>query len=125
MPAESLDDESLKTPYAFYTVLGVAREASPSEIKKAYHKLALVCHPDKNPGNEQAKARFQILQRIKDTLLDTDKRAVYDEDGVRIGASRPDSLCFGAPNFVVCVVCNLAQLIACTPYHWFACSSDN
>jgi DnaJ family protein C protein 9 len=77
-----LDEGALSSPYAFYSVMGLEKTATPSEIRKAYHKIALVCHPDKNPGNEQAKAQFQILQRIKDTLLDTDRRAVYDEEGV-------------------------------------------
>ncbi|WJX17648.1 Chaperone protein dnaJ 6 [Trifolium repens] len=62
-------------------VLGVEKTASQQEIKKAYHKLALRLHPDKNPGDEEAKAKFQQLQSVISILGDEQKRAVYDQTG--------------------------------------------
>ena len=64
-----------------YEVLGVAKEATPTEIKKAYHRMALKLHPDKNPDDPDAAKRFQTLQKVYGVLGDTDKRKVYDETG--------------------------------------------
>ncbi|KAH7373601.1 hypothetical protein KP509_17G064300 [Ceratopteris richardii] len=63
------------------TVLGVERTASHEQIRKAYHKLALRLHPDKNPGDENAKEKFQSLQNVFAILGDPEKRKVYDETG--------------------------------------------
>ncbi|XLS98361.1 hypothetical protein HN51_041096, partial [Arachis hypogaea] len=63
-------------------VLGVERTASQQEIKKAYYKLALRLHPDKNPGDEggaTAKAKFQQLKNVISILGDEEKRAIYDK----------------------------------------------
>ncbi|CAN1294717.1 Chaperone protein dnaJ 6 [Linum perenne] len=62
-------------------VLGVENTASQQEIKKAYHKLALRLHPDKNPGDEEANEKFQQLQKVMSILGDDEKRAVYDQTG--------------------------------------------
>eukprot|EP00897_Mesotaenium_endlicherianum_P000025 jgi/Mesen1/10022/ME000073S09301 len=64
-----------------YEVLGVEKSASPAEIRKAYHRMALSLHPDKNPGDESAKDKFQTLQRIFGVLSDPEKRAIYDRTG--------------------------------------------
>ncbi|KIZ07156.1 Chaperone protein dnaJ 6 [Monoraphidium neglectum] len=66
---------------SLYEVLCVDKAASQSDIKKAYYKLALQLHPDKNPGNEDAHRKFQALQRIYAVLGNPDKRALYDETG--------------------------------------------
>eukprot|EP00891_Asterochloris_glomerata_P008559 jgi/Astpho2/8559/fgenesh1_pg.00125_%23_49_t len=66
---------------SLYEVLGVARDASEGDIKKAYRKLALRLHPDKNPGDEEASAKFQSLQRIYAVLSDPQKRELYDQTG--------------------------------------------
>ncbi|CAM9003445.1 unnamed protein product [Rhodiola kirilowii] len=66
---------------SLYEILGVERAASQQEIKKAYYKLALRLHPDKNPGDEEAKEKFQQLQKVISILGDEDKRAVYDQTG--------------------------------------------
>ncbi|KAK6149184.1 hypothetical protein DH2020_016709 [Rehmannia glutinosa] len=62
-------------------ILGVEKTASQQEIKKAYYKLALRLHPDKNPDNEEAKEKFQQLQKVMSILGDEEKRAVYDQTG--------------------------------------------
>ncbi|XP_019154415.1 PREDICTED: chaperone protein dnaJ 6-like [Ipomoea nil] len=66
---------------SLYEILGVGRSASQQEIKKAYYKLALRLHPDKNPGDEEAKEKFQQLQKVIAVLGDEEKRAIYDQTG--------------------------------------------
>lgn len=66
---------------SLYEILGVERTASQQEIKKAYYKLALHLHPDKNPGDEGAKEKFQYLQKVMSILGDEEKRALYDQTG--------------------------------------------
>jgi len=65
-----------------YQVLGVARSATDAEIKKAYRKLALKWHPDKNPDNQEvAQAKFQEIGAAFDILSDPEKRKMYDQFG--------------------------------------------
>ncbi|MCI0685180.1 MAG: J domain-containing protein [Gemmataceae bacterium] len=64
-----------------YEVLGVARDASDDAIKKAYRKLARDYHPDRNPGDKQAEARFKEVQDAYDILGDSKKKAQYDRFG--------------------------------------------
>jgi molecular chaperone DnaJ len=63
----------------YYKVLGVAKDAKPEEIKKAYRKLARSNHPDQNPGNDAAERRFKDISEANDVLSDTAKRKEYDE----------------------------------------------
>src|SRR4051794_12469917 len=65
----------------FYEVLGVKRDASPDEIKKAYRQLALKNHPDKNPGNAEAEKRFKEAAEAYEVLSDQAKRQRYDRYG--------------------------------------------
>ncbi|XAR69433.1 hypothetical protein NMG60_11001005 [Bertholletia excelsa] len=74
-------DKSSSAGMSLYEVLGVEKTASQQEIKKAYYKLALRLHPDKNPGDEEAKEKFQQLQKVISILGDEEKRALYDQTG--------------------------------------------
>lgn len=65
-----------------YAILGVERTADAKALKKAYYRKALQFHPDKNPGDEDATAKFQALTLIHALLSDADRRAEYDESGL-------------------------------------------
>ncbi len=65
----------------YYDVLGVGRDADEKGLKGAYRKLAMQFHPDRNPGDPQAEARFKELNEAYDTLKDAQKRAAYDRFG--------------------------------------------
>src|SRR6476469_3500834 len=62
----------------YYKTLGVDKKATPEEIKKAYRKLARQYHPDRNPDDKQAEARFKEISQAHDVLGDPEKRAQYD-----------------------------------------------
>jgi molecular chaperone DnaJ len=73
----------------FYSTLGVQRTASDDEIKKAYRKLAMTYHPDRNNGSREAEEKFKEITEAYDVLRDPDKRAMYDrygEAGLRGGS---------------------------------------
>src|SRR5476651_2259955 len=65
----------------YYQVLGVERGASPEEVKKAYRKMAVKFHPDKNPGDKSAEEKFKELGEAYEVLSNVDKRAAYDRFG--------------------------------------------
>ena len=69
---------AVRDPYA---ALGVSKKASPEEIKKAYRKLARQYHPDRNPGDSSAEARFKEISAAYDVLGDPDKRKTHDRAG--------------------------------------------
>lgn len=71
----------------FYQILGVDRNASEDEIKKAYRKLAVKYHPDKNQGNKEAEEKFKEIAEAYDTLGDAEKKRNYDT----FGTSNPNS----------------------------------
>jgi molecular chaperone DnaJ len=65
----------------YYEVLGVDRNASAEEIKKAYKKMAIKYHPDKNPGDKEAEEKFKEVAEAYSILSDPDKKARYDQFG--------------------------------------------
>ncbi|MBW4644197.1 MAG: DnaJ domain-containing protein [Goleter apudmare HA4340-LM2] len=65
----------------YYAILGISKTASPEEIKQAFRKLARKFHPDVNPNNKQAEARFKEINEAYEVLSDPDKRKKYDQFG--------------------------------------------
>jgi curved DNA-binding protein len=84
----------------YYDILGVARDATPEAIKKAYRGLARKYHPDVNPGDKSAEAKFKEVQQANDLLTEPEKRAQYDRFGTAafegMAAAGPRT---GASNF--------------------------
>jgi len=65
----------------FYVILGVSRDADEGDIKKAYRKLAMECHPDRNNGDKASEERFKLVTEAYEVLRDPEKRAAYDRYG--------------------------------------------
>ncbi|GAC1530968.1 MAG: molecular chaperone DnaJ [Sediminibacterium sp.] len=71
----------MATKRDFYEILGVNKSASPDEIKKAYRKVAMQFHPDRNPGDKEAEEKFKEAAEAYEVLSDADKKAKYDRYG--------------------------------------------
>jgi molecular chaperone DnaJ len=71
----------MSTKRDYYEILGVGKTATPEEIKKAYRKVAIQFHPDKNPNNKEAEEKFKEAAEAYEVLSDADKRAKYDRFG--------------------------------------------
>lgn len=93
-------------PRDYYEVLGVSRNAPDKEIRSAYRKLARQYHPDRNPGDKEAEAKFKEVQHAYDVLSDSQKRAQYDQfgpgfedaaTGARPGGGRSHTFRWGGP----------------------------
>jgi len=65
----------------YYEVLGVGKDASPDDIKRSYRRMAMKYHPDKNPGNKEAEAKFKECAEAYEVLSDPDKKRQYDQFG--------------------------------------------
>ena len=65
----------------YYEVLGIEKNASKDDIKKAYRKLAVKYHPDRNPGNKEAEEKFKEATEAYEVLSDDQKRPIYDQYG--------------------------------------------
>ncbi|HEY6092941.1 MAG TPA: molecular chaperone DnaJ [Gemmatimonadales bacterium] len=79
----------------FYEVLGVAKSATEADVKKAYRKLAMECHPDRNNGDKAAEERFKLVTEAYEVLRDPQKRAAYD----RYGHEGPRAAGFSSMHF--------------------------
>ena len=77
----------MSTKRDFYEILGVTKASTPEEIKKAYRKVAIQFHPDKNPDNKEAEEKFKEAAEAYEVLSDPEKKAHYD----RYGHARPGS----------------------------------
>src|SRR5437868_1942975 len=88
----------------YYHVLGVDKKASQDEIKKAFRKLAVKHHPDKNPGDKEAENKFKLINEANEVLSDPGKRKKYDTLGENwnkyqhAGDGQPGGHPFGAGN---------------------------
>src|SRR3979411_2600970 len=65
----------------FYDILGVSKSADADELKRAYRRLAMQFHPDRNPGDQSAEHKFKDINEAYDVLKDDQKRAAYDRFG--------------------------------------------
>src|SRR5882672_370811 len=65
----------------FYEILGVGKSSTEAEIKKAYRKVAIQFHPDKNPGNKEAEEKFKEAAEAYEVLSDQEKKSHYDRFG--------------------------------------------
>lgn len=84
---------------SLYEALGVAKNASAADLKKAYRKLVQQYHPDKNPGDAEAEKRFKEIQHAYDVLSDPEKRKQYDSFGSRNGRGGPGATTFDFGDF--------------------------
>src|SRR5512139_3245557 len=73
---ESMQDKD------YYRVLGVSKDASADEIKKGYRKIAMQCHPDRNPGDRECEEKFKLASEAYEVLKDPEKRGIYDRYGI-------------------------------------------
>src|ERR1044072_6165444 len=78
----------MSTKRDYYEILTVAKTASQDEIKKAYRKVAMQFHPDRNPNNKEAEEKFKEAAEAYEVLSDPDKRAQYDRFGHSMGGNR-------------------------------------
>ena len=104
----------------YYEVLGVDRSADDATIKKAYRQLAKKYHPDANPGDKEAEAKFKEASEAYAVLSDSEKRRQYDQfghaafDGGAGGAGAGDSI-FPAWILAICLVIFLVTSSAAVP----------
>jgi molecular chaperone DnaJ len=83
----------------YYEVLGVGRNATDQELKSAYRKLALQCHPDRNPGNHEAEEKFKVINEAYGVLSNSENRSRYDRFGHAGVRSSAASGAWATPDF--------------------------
>src|SRR5438874_12296296 len=91
----------------YYKVLGVGKNASDEEIRKAYRRLARKYHPDRNSGDKQAEEKFKEVSQAHDVLSDPEKRKAYDRGAGPFGFSMPGGFDPGAFGGVGDILSNL------------------
>ncbi len=94
----NMDDNNIDKDKDYYKILGVDEKASEDEIKKAYRRMSMLHHPDKNGNTDESKQKFQELNNAYATLSDTNKRRTYDmmrKGGVGGHAGMPNMFHFG------------------------------
>ena len=99
----------------FYEVLGVSRDASASELKKAYYKLAKQYHPDVNPGDKVAEDKFKEAAEAYQVLSDDERRARYDRfghDGLRGNGGMGGGGGFGSVEDIFCFFPSTCPVVA-------------
>ena len=81
LPSDEEENKKMESKRDYYEVLGVSKDASASEIKKSYRKLAMKFHPDQNADDPGAEERFKELGEADEVLSEEEKRAAYDRYG--------------------------------------------
>src|SRR5438876_4894124 len=87
----------------FYVILGLGRDATPGDIKRAYKRLARRFHPDINPGDRMAAAQFRQIAEAYETLSDPDRRRRYDAGGATVVTTGEGTFGFEGFDFTVSV----------------------
>src|ERR1700710_1607480 len=93
----------------FYLILGVEREATLADVKRAYKRLARKYHPDINPGDRMAAAQFRQIAEAYETLSDEERRQRYDATGASTAASGGSAFVFDGFDFTISVNGNNAS----------------
>ena len=98
----------------YYEVLGVDKNASEDEIKRAYKKLARKYHPDMNPGDKEAEEKFKEINEANEVLSDPEKKARYDQFGFAAASAASTSVIWGTSSAASSAAASAASSSAVT-----------